>query len=62
MHHWLPHGQPLGHPPGQVDRNRKTQASAWACPHQGVQADHLTCVIYQGTAGIAGVDGGIGLN
>ena len=52
----------LGHALGQVDRNRKTQASARSGTHQGVDTNHLAASVDQGTAGITRVDRRIGLD
>ena len=52
----------LGHALGQVDRNRKTQASPRPGTHQGVDANHLAASVDQGPTGIARVDRRIGLD
>ena len=54
--------QLLGDAAGPVDRNGKAEASPGPRADQGVDADHLTLRIEQRTAGVAGVDRGIGLD
>ena len=54
----------LNHEPHHVGRNRKSDAlrSAAARKDGGVDADEMAVHIDERTAGIAGIDGGVGLN
>ena len=62
MHHLAALGELARDTLGQVDGNREPQPGPRPGAHQGVDADHLAVGVDQGAAGVAGVDGGVGLD
>ena len=62
MHHLTMGQQLISHCGGQIDRDGKAEPSTRARAHQGVDSNHIPIAVDQGPSGVAGVDGGIGLN